>query len=457
MVLSVRHYVGAKFTGDQKFLELAVHLDSFILKLSWLLLFLAMIYTFWVTYVYFYPLGRLLAKAKNIKRGTYKKEWDQEYRPKRDIGEWYELELTLNKINRELTKHKQENNRRQIEIESLAGAVSDGIIAVDPLKRVQFFNGQMALILGKKFDPLSPPSFLDEVFRAPKLTIAVDEVVSSGQAQRLQIQMRPHKMKENHIFDVVVTPVKSEKRLDYGVIAVFHDITEIKKVEEVRIDFVANASHELKTPITSIKGYAEALSKDLEMQNISAARDKLVVIDRNVERLDKLVKDLLDLSRLDSSGETAKEDIDVEAFTDDLVHEMQPLFTAKGQKVKFDFKIASVKANRIMLNQVLSNLLENATKYGDENGEIRVEWQNQEEYICLKVADSGPGISEEHLGRLFERFYRVHHGKAKSGVLGTGLGLSIVKNCMWKHRGHVEVDSLPGRGTVFSCFFPKNN
>ena len=456
VVLSIRHFVGAKFTGEPQFLKLSTELDSFVLNLGWFLLLIGFIYTLLVAYLYFYPLGRLLVKARKIKRGTYKKEWDEEFHATRDIGEWYELELTLNKINRELTKYKQESKRRQIEIESLAGAVSDGIIAIDPLKKVQFFNGQMALILGKEFDPLSPPAFLDEVFRAPKLTLAVEEVAESGQPKRMQIQMRPHKTKENHIYDVIVTPVRSDKQLNDGVIAVFHDVTELKKVEEVRIDFVANASHELKTPITSIKGYSEALEKDLEDQNIAAAQEKLKVIHRNIGRLDNLVKDLLDLSRLDSSGETTKEDIELEPFTDEAVREIRTLFENKKQKVEVSCKIVSLRANRIMLSQVLSNLLENAAKYADENALVKVIWESRGEFNTLTVSDSGPGISEEHLSRVFERFYRVQNGKVKSGVLGTGLGLSIVRNCMLRHRGRVEVDSLPGRGTVFTCYFPKN-
>lgn len=455
-VLSVRHYIGSKFTGDPYFLSLSRELDTFVLKLGWLILIVGFLYTIWVSVIYFYPLGRLLAKSKHIKRGSYKKDWDQQFGASRDIGEWYELELTLNKIHRELGKYKQESHRRQTEIESLAGAVSDGILAIDPMKRVQFFNGQMALILGKEFDPLLPPSFLDEVFRAPKLTVAVDEVIELGQSRRTQIQMRPHKSKENHIFDVVVTPVKNEKKQNHGVIAVFHDVTETKKVEEVRIDFVANASHELKTPITSIKGFSEALEQDLKSHKIPEAQEKLIVIHRNIERLDKLVRDLLDLSRLDSSGEASKEEISTEIMTEDLVRELRPLFDQKKQKIEIVISSPIVKANRVMLSQTLSNLLENANKYSDLSSMIKIEWFSHDESICLRVSDTGPGISEEHLSRLFERFYRVQNGKVKSGVAGTGLGLSIVKNCMLKQRGHVDVDSVPGRGTVFTCYFPKN-
>jgi two-component system phosphate regulon sensor histidine kinase PhoR len=430
-----------------------------MIKNPWLLLILAValifIHSIVVSYIFLSPLGRLLAKAKNIKRGTYEKEWDHEYEPIQDFGEWYELELTLNKIHREIKKHKDDKSRRELEIETLAGAVSDGVIAIDGLKRVQYFNGQMAIILGKVFDPLSPPAYLDEVFRAPKLTLAVDEVMTERTSRHIQIQMRPHKSLENHVFDVTVNPVVNEKKNKfYGVIAVFHDITEAKKVEELRIDFVANASHELKTPLTSIKGYVDSLKMDYETQNFSAAKDKLVIVERNVNKLNDLVADLLTLSRLDASAETAKEELSTVELTDEVVQSLMPALKEKKQTISPAISEGSVLANRLLALQVLTNLVENAIKYCPEGSQIKIIWEKEEAFVVLKVIDNGPGVSEEHAPRLFERFYRVHNGKARSGVAGTGLGLSIAKNSMLKMGGRIEVQSLPGRGSEFLCYFP---
>lgn len=459
ITLSIRYYVSTKISSLPEMIKLASQLDIFVLNLMWFLFAVGMLYSIWLAYDNFYPLGRLLAKAKSIKRGTYKRQWNEEIEAGHDYGEWYEMELTLNKINREITKRKKDNKRREIEIEALASAVSDGVLAIDPTKRVQYFNGPMAAILGKKLDPLAPPSYLDEVFRAPKLTVTVDEVIQSGEARRIQIQMRPHKVSENHVFDVIVTPVRHERKDDfYGVIAVFHDITEAKKVEEVRIDFVANASHELKTPLTSIKGFVDVLSQDLDRADTKAAKDKLEVIKRNVDRLHELVKDLLELSRLDASHEAVKEEISVEEFTDEMAREVKPLLEKKEQTLLIDYKIENVSASRLMLGQVMSNLIENAIKYSQNQAKIQVRWLEDGEFTLLKVIDNGPGISEEHLSRMFERFYRVQNGKNRnSSVGGTGLGLSIAKNCMIRLGGRIEVDSLPGRGTEFTCYFPKNS
>lgn len=432
---------------------------SEIIKNPWLLLILAglliFIHSIVVSYIFLSPLGRLLAKAKNIKRGTYEKEWDHEYEPIQDFGEWYELELTLNKIHREIKKHKDDKSRRELEIETLAGAVSDGVMAIDGLKRVQYFNGQMAIILGKAFDPLSPPAYLDEVFRAPKLTLAVDEVLTERTSRHIQIQMRPNKSLENHVFDVTVNPVVNEKKNKfYGVIAVFHDITEAKKVEELRIDFVANASHELKTPLTSIKGYVDSLKMDYETQNFSAAKEKLAIVERNVNKLNDLVADLLTLSRLDASAETAKEELSTAELTDEVVQSLITALKEKNQTLQSTISEDTVLGNRLLVLQVLTNLVENAIKYCPEGSQIKISWEKDGAFVILKVIDNGPGVSEEHAPRLFERFYRVQNAKARSGVAGTGLGLSIAKNSMLKMGGRIEVQSLPGRGSEFLCYFP---
>ena len=219
--------------------------------------------------------------------------------------------------------------------------------------------------------------------------------------------------------------------------------------------FSKRLSHELKTPLTSIKGFMGALERDLVHNEVQMAKDKLQVINKNVSRLNVLVKDLLELSRIDASEDASKEDIEVEPFTEDTIRELKPLWQGRGHAIVTEYKTPVVKANRVMLGQVMSNLLENAVKYCDSDGQIRISWETNDGGTFLKVIDNGPGVSEEHLSRLFERFYRVQKGKTKSGVVDTGLGLSIVRNCMIKHQGRVDVESLPGQGTTFTCYFPK--
>lgn len=412
-----------------------------------------------ITTVHFFiailPFGRLLQKAKSIKRGQYRRSWDTDAEMLQDYGEWYEFEVTLNKIFREIKKFKENNLSREMEIETLAGAVSDGVIATDSLKKVKYYNGPIALMLGKEYDQRMTSLYLDEVFRAPKLTLAFDEVIEQKQPRRLQIQTRPHASSETHVFDVIVSPViDSEKNIFFGVIAVFHDVTESKRIEEVRVDFVANASHELKTPLTSIKGYVDSLVQDVKKKDFSSLEPKLEVVERNVNRLNELVKDLLTLSKLDESEPSNNEEVSTEEITEDVIRMLKGLASAKEQTIIARYNCKVVRAHRIMLDQVLSNLIENSIKYSDDRSQIEVVWDVTDAATILKVKDQGAGISEEHLSRLFERFYRINNGKVVAGAGGTGLGLSIVKNSMLRMGGRVEVDSLPGTGTTFTCYFP---
>lgn len=413
-----------------------------------------------ITTIHFFiaiiPFGRLLEKAKAIKKGQYRRSWDADAEMIQDYGEWYEFEVTLNKIYRELKKHKETNVSREIEIETLASAVSDGVIATDTIKKVKYYNGPIALMIGKNYDQNASALYLDEVFRAPKLTLAFDEVIAHRQPQRIQVETRPHKASETHIFDVIVSPVlNTEKNILFGVIAVFHDVTESKRIEEVRVDFVANASHELKTPLTSIKGYVDSLVADIKNKDYSKIEPKLEVVERNVNRLNELVKDLLTLSRLDESEQAVNEEINTEEITEDVIRELRELASRKKQVIITRYNTKLVKAHRIMLGQVLTNLIENAIKYCEDGSRIEVIWEATETLIILKVKDNGAGISEEHLGRLFERFYRISHGKVVSSVGGTGLGLSIVKNSVLRMGGRIQADSIPGKGSTFTCTFPK--
>lgn len=415
-----------------------------------------------ITTVHFFiailPFGRLLEKAKAIKRGQYRRSWESDSDMIQDYGEWYEFEVTLNKIFRELKKFKETNLSRELEIETLAGAVSDGVIATDNQKRVKYYNGPIAMMLGKEYDGGVNALYLDEVFRAPKLTLAFDEVIELRQPRRLQIQTRPHASSDTHVFDVIVAPVLNSNRdAFFGVIAVFHDITESKRIEEVRVDFVANASHELKTPLTSIKGYVDSLVSDVKAKDYSSLEAKLEVVERNVNRLNDLVIDLLTLSKLDEPELAGSEELSTEEMTEDVVREMQKLANDKQQTIIARYNAKYVRAHRLMLGQVLSNLIENAIKYCDERSQIEIIWDQTDAATVVKVRDNGAGISEEHLSRVFERFYRVSQGKVISASGGTGLGLSIVKNAMLRMGGRVEVDSLPGTGTTFTCTFPRGS
>jgi len=234
------------------------------------------------------------------------------------------------------------------------------------------------------------------------------------------------------------------------------DVTDIRRLESMRKDFVANASHELRTPVTAVRSAAETLRFAMESDPESATHF-LDIIERNAERLQRLVEDLLDLSRIESREfKLTFEDEEVAP----LVSQVVALFRERAEKkrirlsadVSKDLPLAHVDARAF--EQVVTNLVDNALKYSPEKASVVVraraeEGNKKRKTIRVSVVDTGPGIEERHLPRLFERFYRVDTGRSRE-LGGTGLGLSIVKHLCEALGGHIDVESTPGKGSTFS-------
>ena len=242
-----------------------------------------------------------------------------------------------------------------------------------------------------------------------------------------------------------------------GALIVLNDVTRIRRLENVRREFVANVSHEIKTPITAIKGFVETL-RDGAVGNPEDAERFLGIIENHAERLEAIIEDLLSLSRIEREAERGKIAL-VEGQVQDVVQMAVQVceMSARAKEIKIecscDKDIAS-KINGPLLEQAMVNLLDNAIKYSAKGSTIWVEASQTAEDIEIDVRDQGCGIEKEHLPRLFERFYRVD--KARSRQLGgTGLGLAIVKHITQAHGGQVSVESIPGKGSTFSIRLPR--
>ncbi len=230
-----------------------------------------------------------------------------------------------------------------------------------------------------------------------------------------------------------------------------------QKLERVRSEFLANVSHELRTPIFAVQGFIETLL-DGAVDDPAVNRDFLNRARIQAERLNNLLNDLIDISRIES-GEMRMSFrmFDIQPFLRDFTHEMRPAAIAKNMDVEFASNVGmgdevSVYADKDRLKQVLINLVDNAIKYSESGAAIRIELRDGEpstREISVRVSDQGVGIAPEHLPRLFERFYRVDKGRARSSPGGTGLGLAIVKHITEAHHGKISVISEPGKGSTF--------
>jgi signal transduction histidine kinase len=238
---------------------------------------------------------------------------------------------------------------------------------------------------------------------------------------------------------------------DGGTLVVMRDITELRRLEAVRRDFVANVSHELKTPLTSIAGYAETLAAESESPFAKT-------ILSNAQRMQRLVDELLDLSRIESGGWRPERRV---VELEPAAREAWAPFAQRATAglVGFDVAVAAdahaVPADPVALRQVLTNLFDNALRHTPPGGRIRVRADLVQDSVRLSIEDTGSGIPSEHLPRVFERFYRVDPGRAREQG-GTGLGLAIVKHLVEAHGGHVQAESTLGRGTAIRLTFPAN-
>jgi two-component system phosphate regulon sensor histidine kinase PhoR len=231
----------------------------------------------------------------------------------------------------------------------------------------------------------------------------------------------------------------------------------LEKMDKVRTDFVANVSHELKTPLTSIKGFIETL-EDGAIDDKNNARRFLAIIRKHSERLSNIINDLLKLAEIESESKTQGKGLfDMKALLDEVVWGFGHMLSEKNQQLNVDYNGVDfkVKGDKNAVEQVFVNLIDNAIKYTGEKGDIRVSLFEEEGSIMTTVEDSGIGIPSEDLDRIFERFYRVDKARSRE-IGGTGLGLSIVKHIVISHKGHIDIESEIGKGTKITVIFPKN-
>jgi two-component system phosphate regulon sensor histidine kinase PhoR len=353
------------------------------------------------------------------------------------IGEIQEVSMAFNKLTDELRARLSDLEHERDGMETLIDCMAEGVVALSEDGRVLRTNRTARALLDMPDG--QGGSMIGSVIRHPELRDALKDSVK-----------RPEQSREIEVGDQHI--LLASRALDLGgSVTTLLDITELRRMERVRSDFVANASHELKTPLTSIRGYAEALSEDDPPEEIR--RKFLGSIVQNTLRLQKLVDDLLDLSRLESGGWTANIE---SVWVPEAVQEAWDLLSSKEtQKVSFALRgEAAALGDRQGLVQVLRNLLDNAVRHAPSNGHVRVDVERTAQgTVVIAVTDDGEGIPAQALPRIFERFYRADSSRARH-VGGTGLGLAIVKHLVGAMGGQVSAESELGRGTTIRIVLP---
>jgi two-component system phosphate regulon sensor histidine kinase PhoR len=371
-----------------------------------------------------------------------------------ESGEYYELEVALNRVRKKLRKKYQQLADLREETSTIFAALGDAIVSVDTQQKFLFYNSVFATQFLASEEKRNS-NFLSQAMREPEVLSLFNTALEKGIVGVELVQLPTAVSKEPLYFKIQVAPLKHpDDHSIYGAVGIFYDVTALKKAEKVRIDFISNASHELRTPLTSVKGYMDTLSQDLAEQRTDNVREFVNIVHKNVNRLVDLVNDLFLISKMESSPDLFLEDISPEIITREVVDELKAEYAKKQQEIKISTDTKNFYADPVKVGQVLRNLLSNAIRYVPEKGIIEIIWNKTREGVILTVKDNGPGISPTHQARLFERFYRVDKGRSRE-LGGTGLGLSIVKHIMLAHGGSINIKSQLGHGAEFICYFPQ--
>lgn len=412
---------------------------------------LALLGTGGLAWLIWWPVSRRLAKMQAIVEEYGQGRFERRM-PAGDPTELGALSADLNWMAQQLHCRDIAETDRQRQQQTVLAGMLEGMVAVDNDGCVISMNRAACEMLHLD-EPAVEGRLVTELVRHPKLLHLIRSALA-GDAPSDQV-LTLNGRSERRV-EVTHTPLSGGNGESLGALIMLNDITRMQQLEHIRRDFVANVSHELKTPITSIKGFMETLL-DGALHEPAEAQRFVEIIARQADRLDAIIEDLLTLSRIEQESdrhELALEPVSVREAIQGAVQTVDPRAVHSGTTITWDCPpTLRARANLPLLEQALVNLLDNAVKYGARKGQVAVTARVQDAFVAITVQDDGPGIPPEHHARLFERFYRVDKSRSRK-LGGTGLGLAIVKHIAQAHGGKIAVDSAPGQGAAFTLTLP---
>lgn len=390
------------------------------------------------------PIEIVAAGARHFARGELNHRL-----PRTGTSEMIELVDTLNSMAWELDNRFRQTNRQRVELRAVLSAMGEGVLALTPDGRVILANPAASALLGLPKEVVGKP--LGELTHQTQFLHLVYD--ATGSEDPLEREINLSSRDGALVVQAQAGPVMA-KDTEIGILAVFRDVTRLRRLEKVRRDFIANVSHELRTPITTIQGCLETYLDD-DTGDPGERRGLLEMALRNSLRMSNVVTDLLLLSSMenvDSAHGADKSVVRVMEVLEDAVSFCLAAADGRGAEITIicPEDLSTVMNPRLMTNAV-SNLIDNAIKYGPDNGPVTVSAERADGFVRIGVRDKGPGVAEEHRTRIFERFYRADAG---SNALGTGLGLAIVKHIANAHGGAVSVEPTTDGGSEFVIRIP---
>ena len=404
---------------------------------------------FYVFDKYFKPIEKVSSTMDKLLKGNYRARINQSTN-----GTIGDLSSKINALARNLSEL---TIQEQIQAEQLSTVIDNsesGLVLIDEKGYIHLVNRKFLSMFGSKASDYIGYLYYD-VLENEQIHHTVQETFLYEKNVKHLFSLDKDDSRDKQYLEIVGAPIFNERNMLRGAVLVIYDITEFKNLEVMRKDFVANVSHELKTPITSIKGFSETLL-DGAGDEEETRNQFLKIINDESHRIQLLIDDLLILSKLE------KDEFELDytnISVNELLADILPVIEQQAEQKKVFFNFLSEKnyefeADEEKIKQVLINLLANSINYTPEQGEISLDVNSTDEDITFKISDTGIGIEKEGLPRIFERFYRVDKARSRD-TGGTGLGLAIVKHIVEVHKGRIEVESEVGKGTSFTVFLPK--
>jgi two-component system phosphate regulon sensor histidine kinase PhoR len=369
-----------------------------------------------------------------------------------DVGQ---LKKDINRLVREQQERVRVADEEKAKLEAAFASMTEGVLVINNQNRIEFLNKSLEAILGDEgiTDILDKTPL--EAFMNVELQDALDLFKDSGGTVLREISLG---QEAPIILDVTISAVHGLPEGKQKTMMVFHDVTRLKKLEKIREDFVANVTHEIKTPLTAIIGFIETLEEGAIKEEVTAKKF-LHIISENAHRLGRLVDDLLILSSIELGEMKLRfENVSIA----DAIENVLPMFETKAAEKSLTVDkwisdgLSFIWADRDKMAQILVNILDNAVKFTPSGGKISISAVRDDSgFVVVKVTDTGMGIQKSEIPRLGERFYRADKTRSRE-LGGTGLGLSIVKHLMKAHNGSIDIESQVGRGTTVSLAFPTN-
>jgi two-component system phosphate regulon sensor histidine kinase PhoR len=373
-------------------------------------------------------------------------------------GQYAETTRHVKRISELLLKLDRQIANEDLSLRGILSGMVEGILIIDRTQRITLVNEALLHFFSPGRSPIGRTVL--EYFRRHELQHASERALAGGEPQQIELSFEtitPKGTSTQRHFNIHVAALSPESSsLPQAVLLVFQDVTDVRNLEATRREFIANVSHEFRTPLAIIKGYVETLL-DGAMEEPEMAERSLEAIQRNVQRLNLLIEDLLSISQMEGRARLLELDsVNLHELLLRVLENLKPTISATKARIEIEWPVEArvIEADSRRMEQVYLNLLTNALRYGDSGDLVlSITAKRDEHTIAIAIADNGPGIPLSAQPFIFDRFYRVHKDRSRDGG-GTGLGLSIVKNIILAHGGTVSVESTPSQGATFHIRLP---